>query len=84
MGYSVRPAARRQGLATWALGAVLSLARVRGIERVLVTCDDNNVASARTIERNGGVLDDVRETELGLTRRYWIDVPGSGRSIAGA
>jgi hypothetical protein len=42
------------------------------MERVLITCDDANVASARTIERNGGVLEDLRDTWLGRTRRYWI------------
>jgi len=74
IGYGVRPSARRRGLATWALGAVLPEARALGLERVLVTCDNANVASVRTIESNGGVLEDVRETELGLTRRYWIDL----------
>ncbi len=72
IGYGVRPSARKRGLATWALGAVLDRARERGLDRVLVTCDDDNAPSARTIERNGGVLEDVRETWLGLTRRYWI------------
>lgn len=72
IGYGVRPSARQRGLASWALGAVLDRARERGLERVLVTCDDDNAPSARTIERNGGVLEDVRETWLGLTRRYWI------------
>lgn len=74
IGYSVRPSARRRGLATWALGAVLAEARVFGLDRVLLTCDDTNTASARTIERNGGVLEDVRETELGRKRRYWIEL----------
>ncbi|ONI70038.1 GNAT family N-acetyltransferase [Kribbella sp. ALI-6-A] len=72
IGYGVRPSARGRGLASWALGAVLDRARARGLDRVLVTCDDGNLASARTIERNGGVLEDVRETWLGITRRYWI------------
>lgn len=72
IGYGVRPSARRRGVATWALGAVLPSARDLGLDRVLVTCADDNVPSARTIERNGGVLEDVRMTELGLTRRYWI------------
>ncbi|MGW4164471.1 GNAT family N-acetyltransferase [Streptomyces sp. NPDC004788] len=74
IGYSVRPSARRRGLATWALAAVLVEARALGIDRTLLTCDDTNIASARTIERNGGVLEDVRETEVGLKRRYWIAV----------
>jgi len=51
---------------------VLPKARALGLDRVLVTCDDTNLASARTIEKAGGVLEDVRDTELGRTRRYWI------------
>jgi len=72
IGYGVRPSARRQGIATWALGEVLEVARDRGMDRVLVCCDDTNLASQRTIEHHGGVLEDVRDTELGRTRRYWI------------
>ncbi len=68
VGYAVRPTARRQGVATAALRAMLDVARSRGIERALLVCDDDNVASARTIEGNGGVLEDVR----GDKRRYWI------------
>jgi predicted acetyltransferase len=75
IGYGVRPSARRRGIATWALGAALAHAGTLGLDRVLITCDDDNVASARTIERHGGVLEDIRDTELGSTRRYWIDLP---------
>jgi predicted acetyltransferase len=74
IGYSVRPSARRRGLATWALGEVLRKAPALGLDRVLLTCDEGNAASARTIERNGGVLEDVRSTALGLKRRYWISL----------
>lgn len=72
IGYGIRPSARRRGLATWALGAVLPQARALGLDRLLVTCEDGNLPSARTIENCGGVLEDVRDTELGPTRRYWI------------
>ncbi|MBB5778283.1 GNAT family N-acetyltransferase [Nonomuraea jabiensis] len=85
IGYSIRPSARRRGLATWALGAVLLKAPALGLDRVLLTCDDGNVASARTIESNGGVLEDVRSTEIGVKRRYWIpldDVENSRSSMA--
>ncbi|MEJ5868011.1 GNAT family N-acetyltransferase [Pseudokineococcus sp. 5B2Z-1] len=72
IGYSVRPSARRRGLATWALARTLDRARTMGIDRVLLTCDPDNTASAKTIERNGGQLEDTRDTILGPTRRYWI------------
>jgi predicted acetyltransferase len=75
IGNSVRPTARGRGLATWALGAVLPRARRLGLGRVLLTCDEHNVASSRTIENNGGVLEDVRDTALGRKRRYWIELP---------
>ena len=74
VGYGIRPSARRRGLATWALAEILPEARALGISRLLVTCADDNAGSARAIEKNGGVLEDVRATELGLTRRYWISL----------
>jgi predicted acetyltransferase len=68
IGYSVRPSARRRGVATAALRAALPEASALGIDDVLVTCDDDNIGSARVIEANGGVLEDVR----GDKRRYWV------------
>ncbi len=70
----MRPSARRRGLAGWALRAVLHEARIMGMDRVLLTCDPDNTGSVRTIERGGGVLEDVRETLIGPKRRYWIDL----------
>jgi predicted acetyltransferase len=75
IGYSVRPSARRRGHAARALGLVLDEARGLGLERVLLTCDDANEASARTIEAQGGELQDVIDGAAygyGLVRRYWI------------
>lgn len=69
IGYGVRPSARGRGVATAALAASVEYAgRDLGLDRVLVTCDDDNAPSRRTIERCGGVLEDVR----GDKRRYWI------------
>ena len=66
---------RRRGYATAMLGLSVQFAREQlGIERVLVTCDDDNVGSIRTIEKNGGVLDVVSGLDvLKPKRRYWID-----------
>ncbi|WP_433393104.1 GNAT family N-acetyltransferase [Micromonospora sp. KLBMP9576] len=73
IGYGVRPSARRRGLASWALGEMLTEARVvLGLDRVLIPCLADNIPSARTIERNGGVLEGIRDTEHGPVRRYWI------------
>jgi len=74
IGYCVRPACRQRGFASEMLRQGLVIARAQGIDRVLVTCDENNLPSARVIERNGGVLEDVRTDPNGQpTRRYWID-----------
>ncbi|MGI8449215.1 MAG: GNAT family N-acetyltransferase [Streptosporangiaceae bacterium] len=72
IGYGIRPPARRRGLATWALGRMLGEARVLGLDRVLIVYEAGNVASAKTIERRGGVLEDIRDTEHGPMWRYWI------------
>ncbi len=77
IGYGIRPSARRRGMASWALGQMLEEARTLGIENVLIVCADENIASARTIERCGGVLEDVRETERASLRRYWIKTAGA-------
>ena len=76
IGYGVRPGARRRGLASFALAGVLPYAKGLGLDRVLVTCDVTNEASRRTIERTGGVLEDIRDTGIGRVRRYWIGLAG--------
>ncbi|WP_257028221.1 GNAT family N-acetyltransferase [Micromonospora purpureochromogenes] len=49
VGYGIRPSARRRGLATWALGRMLGEARALGLDRVLITCEVDNIASAKTM-----------------------------------
>lgn len=83
IGYGIRPTARRQGLGV----AILRLSVLRAVElgltRVLVTCGKQNVASARTILRNGGVLESEEYlAERGeVVQRYWIS-PASSHSEA--
>lgn len=79
IGYAVRPAYRRRGYATEILRQSLEVARTLGIDRVLVTCDVDNVGSATIIERCGGAFQDVVPGVDGAVakRRYWVDVAGS-------
>lgn len=72
VGYGVRPAFRRRGYATEMLRQSLLILSDRGIDQALVTCDDDNVGSARTIERCGGVFDDVVHVDHGPVHRYWV------------
>jgi predicted acetyltransferase len=74
IGYGVRPSARGQGLATWALGRVLRHAREAGLDRVLLVCSDDNTASIRAIERAGGVLATTVDAGHRLVRHHWIDL----------
>ena len=74
IGFAVRPAHRGRGYASEILRQSLVIARADGLERVLVTCEENNASSARVIERHGGVLEDIRPAPDGRAkRRYWID-----------
>ena len=68
IGYSVRPSERRKGYASTLLQLCLAEAKQLGIEKVLVTCDDDNIASAGVIEKAGGVLQDIRNGK----KRFWI------------
>jgi predicted acetyltransferase len=74
IGFGVRPSARRRGLARWALGRMLEEARGLCMNRVLIVCAPDNLASAKTIERLGATFEELRDTEFGPVRRYWIDL----------
>jgi predicted acetyltransferase len=74
IGYAVLQEHRRRGYATEILRQSLVVARAVGVDRVLVTCDDDNLVSATVIERCGGRFDSVNTAEDGhLVRRYWVD-----------
>ena len=76
IGYSVRPCCRRQGYATQMLALALEECRKMQMQKVLVTCNKENIGSAKTIQKNGGVLEnEVAGKENGedrITQRYWM------------
>jgi len=76
VGYDIRPAERGKGYGTLILRQSLEESRRLGIERVLLTCDTDNVASAKIIEKHGGRLQDqaVSKSSGKLISRYWIEL----------
>ena len=74
IGDGVRPSERGRGVATRMIALALDECRGLGIDRVLMTCDKDNPASARTIVKNGGVLENEVEDDGKLVQRYWIEL----------
>jgi predicted acetyltransferase len=74
IGYAIRPSCRRQGYGKLILKYGLERAKAFGLERVLLTCDENNLSSRKIIESHGGRLDNIIEVEEWptLVCRYWI------------
>jgi predicted acetyltransferase len=73
IGYGVLADFRRRGYATEILRQSVTIGRQEGIDRLLVICHDDNVASATVIERCGGVFEGSALSEDGMAiRRYWI------------
>ena len=75
VGYSIVRWKQRAGRATAALRLLLPIARGCGLERVMVTCDADNVPSQRVIEKAGGTrIDDAPPLRAGdpIKRRWWV------------
>ncbi|MBE5800844.1 MAG: GNAT family N-acetyltransferase [Clostridiales bacterium] len=74
IGYSVHPDERRKGYATRMLQLNLENARKMGLQRVMVTCDDGNIASEKTILKNGGVYEKDVLVDGRIVKRFWIEL----------
>ena len=73
IGYGVRPSERRKGYATWMLSEALKVTDTLGLNPVLITCNQDNMGSAKTIQNNGGQEDESFTEEDGtVVRRFWI------------
>ena len=79
IGYGIRYSKWNMGYGTIMLAKALLYAKETiGLDKALTTCNDDNIGSARVIEKNGGVLQDkivncIDGKEF-LTRRYWISL----------
>ena len=78
IGYGINPLYWNKGYGTKLLKMGLEKAKELVKEdKILITCDDDNIGSYKIIENNGGVLENkVTNTDAGetfITRRYWIE-----------
>lgn len=72
IGYGIRPTERTKGYATIMLELALDICREKGIDKVLITCNKSNIGSAKTIIKNGGILENEIMENDELVQRYWI------------
>jgi len=73
IGYSIKPSERKKGYAKELLRLALCECDDLGINKVLVTCSKQNIASAKTIIANGGILEDEVDRGDKIIQRYWIN-----------
>ncbi len=76
IGYGIRPSKRGLGYASKALELALSKAKELGLDKVLLTCDNTNIASRKVIEKNGGIFENEVEDVAGKPNklRFWINL----------
>ncbi|MBP3327769.1 MAG: GNAT family N-acetyltransferase [Clostridia bacterium] len=74
MGYTVRPSERNKGYAKEILRLNLYNCRDRGIGKILLTCNKNNIASEKVIIANGGVFEKEVIVDNEHIKRFWITV----------
>ena len=75
IGYGIRPSERGNGYAIQALRLMLKEARKKNILRVLIGVHEGNIASWKTVEKCGGILENTVfiENDNEPIRRYWIN-----------
>lgn len=73
IGDGVRPSERRKGIATKMIGLALKECKKIGLDKVLMVCDKKNVGSAKSIVKNGGILENEITVD-GIVQRFWIKI----------
>ena len=76
IGYDIRPPMREKGYGSNILKLGLEKAKELGLEKVLLTCTDGNIASEKIILKNGGKFEDSRYHDMHKVykKRFWIDL----------
>ena len=79
IGYSIHPEERKKGYGTEMLRLMLIKCKEHNKKKVLLTCDKENIASAKIMIANGAVLeneiiDEINLSKSGIIQRYWIEL----------
>ena len=75
IGDGIRPSERGKGYGTEMIRLALIECKKLGINKVLMVCDKDNIASAKTIINNGGILEnEIIDEDGDINQRYWIEL----------
>lgn len=72
IGYGIRPTERSKGYGAEMLKLALDICREKGMDRVLITCNKSNIGSAKTMIKNGAILENEVIESNEKIQRYWI------------
>ena len=74
IGYGVRKTERNKGYAKQMLKLALEKCKELKIKKVLITCDEDNIASEKVILSVNAKLEDIRNVDGENKKRFWIDL----------
>ena len=74
IGDGIRPSERNKGYGTKMIALALEKCKQMNITKVLMVCDKDNIASSKTIIKNGGILENELNDEGVIIQRYWINL----------
>ncbi len=74
IGYGIRKSERKKGYATEMLKLALKECKALNLEKVLVTCNYDNIGSEKTILNNNGVLENEITNDDEIIKRFWIEI----------
>lgn len=74
MGYTVRRDERNKGYAKEMIRLNLENCRKRHMDKVMITCSQDNIASEKVILANGGVFEREVLVEGEWIKRFWVEV----------
>ena len=72
IGCGVRKFERKKGYAKQMIKLALEKCKKLKIEKVLITCNEDNIASEKSIISCGGILEDIRTVDVKNYKRFWI------------